>query len=79
MQLCGWKHLEAADAALSFNEGWHRLPWSAGLDSFGPISSTHADFNMCLHERCFLFSLWGFIGVEHAFLQNFDGKDAVGL
>lgn len=23
MQLCGWKHLEAADAALSFNEGQH--------------------------------------------------------
>lgn len=79
MQLCGWKHLAAADAALSFHEGQHRLPWSAGLYSSSPISRTPSDFNMCLSERCFLFSLWGFIGVEHAFQQNFDGKEAVGL
>lgn len=79
MQLCGWKHPAAADAALSFNEGQQRLRRSAGLYSSGPISRTHSDFNMCLSERRFLFSLWGFMGVEHAFQQNFDGKEAVGL
>lgn len=44
-----------------------------------PISRTRSDLNTCQNERCFLFGLWGFIGVEHTFQQKRDGQELVGL
>lgn len=43
------------------------------------ISMTHLDLNACQNEKCFLFGLWGSIGVEHAFQKKCDGQELVDL